>query len=101
MKVLLIEDHPIVRAGCFRVLAERADLHVIEAETAAQGLNLARGFAPDIVILDLNLPDGRGLDLLKTMKAERPETKVVVFTMYEELAFVSSAMDAGASPWPS
>jgi len=96
MKVLLIEDHPIVRAGCARVLGQRADLEVVEAETAASGLRLARQTAPDLVILDLNLPDGRGLDLLREIKQAQPEAQVIIFSMYEEIAFVTAAMDAGA-----
>lgn len=96
MKVLLIEDHPIVRAGCLRVLTQREGLEVLEAETGARGLQLARQAAPEIVILDLNLPDRRGLDLLAELKAAQPGLQVIVLSMYEEAAFVTSAMEAGA-----
>ncbi len=96
MKVLLIEDHPIVRAGCRRVLAQRADLDVTEAETGADGLRLAKETGPDVVILDLNLPDMRGLDVLKALRIARDDICVVIFSMYEELAFVTSAIEAGA-----
>ena len=96
MKVLLIEDHPIVRAGCLRVLQQREGLDVLEAETAAKGLELARQAFPDVVILDLNLPDRRGLDVLGDLTAAYPGVKVIVLSMYEEVAFVTSAMEAGA-----
>lgn len=96
MKVLLIEDHPIVRAGCLRVLQQREELEVLEADTAARGLEIARQAMPELVILDLNLPDRRGLDVLVDLAAAIPAAKVIVLSMYEEVAFVTSAMEAGA-----
>ncbi len=96
MKLLLIDDHPIVRAGCLRVLQQREGLEVREADTAAKGLALADEFRPDIVILDLNLPDRRGLDVLADLRARHPASAVIVLSMYEEIAFVTSAMEAGA-----
>ena len=101
MKVLLIEDHPIVRAGCRRLLAERPDVTVIEAETAAAGLAAVEAHAPDLIILDLNLPDARGLDVLKTLRARPSPPRVIVFSMYEEPAFVSTALDSGAAAYVS
>lgn len=95
MKVLLIEDHPIVRAGVRRILQARAGLEVIEAETGEAGLRAA-DLAPDVVILDLNLPDMRGLDVLQTLKAARPALRIIVFTMYDEPALVTRAVEAGA-----
>lgn len=96
MKVLLIEDHPIVRAGCVRVLSQCGDIDVIEAETGEAGLRLAAQMRPDVVVLDLNLPDRRGLDILKTLRADAPNLSIVIFSMYEELTFVTSAIEAGA-----
>lgn len=95
MKVLLIEDHPIVRAGVRRVLQAREGLEVIEAETGQEGLKAADA-APDVVILDLNLPDMRGLDVLQALKAARRALRIIVFTMYDEPALVSRAVEAGA-----
>ncbi len=96
MKLLLIEDHPIVRAGCLRVLQQREGLQVLEAETAARGLALTRAEQPDMIVLDLNLPDRRGLDVLAELHTEWPSIGVIVLSMYEEVAFVTSAMEAGA-----
>ncbi len=101
MRVLLIEDHPIVRAGCGRLLQERPQVEVIEAETAAAGLAAIAARAPDLVILDLNLPDARGLDVLKEIKGKANSPRVIIFSMYEEPAFVSAAMDAGAGGYVS
>lgn len=96
MKVLVIEDHPIVRDGARRVLQQRPDIEVLEAVTGEQGLKLAAEAKPDVVVLDLNLPDQRGLDVLRTLRTHNPEVCVIVFSMYEELAFVTSAIEGGA-----
>jgi len=94
---LLIEDHPIVRAGCRRVLQGREGLDVIEASTAAEGARLHRERRPDLVILDLSLPDANGLDLLRELRAENATTRILVFSMYEDAAFVARALEAGAA----
>lgn len=96
MKVLVIEDHPIVRDGARRVLQQRPDLEVLEAVTGEQGIRLAAEANPDVVVLDLNLPDLRGLDVLRALRAHKPDACVVIFSMYEELAFVTSAIEGGA-----
>jgi DNA-binding NarL/FixJ family response regulator len=94
---LLIEDHPIVRAGCRRVLQGREGLDIIEASTAAEGARLHRERRPDLVILDLSLPDANGLDLLRELRAANAATKILVFSMYEDAAFVARALEAGAA----
>jgi two-component system, NarL family, invasion response regulator UvrY len=94
--ILLIEDHPIVRAGCRRLLQGHDDFEIIEASSAADGLRLNRERRPQLVVLDLNLPDSSGLDVLRQLLEETPEAKVIVFSMYEDPAFVSRALEAGA-----
>jgi len=95
MKVLLIEDHPIVREGCRRLIEARDGHEVVEARTAAEGL-AALSLTPDVVVLDLNLPDRRGLDVLADIRAAAPDARIIVFSMYEDPAFVSRALEAGA-----
>jgi DNA-binding NarL/FixJ family response regulator len=96
MNVLLIEDHPIVREGCRRLLAGH-DTDVTEAATAAEGLRLCAETDPDIVILDLNLPDASGFDVLRDLLRARADRRIIVFSMYEDAAFVTRAMAEGAS----
>jgi two-component system, NarL family, invasion response regulator UvrY len=96
MRILLIEDHPIVRAGCRRMLEGRAGIEVKEVATAAEGLRINREFNPDVVILDLKLPDGSGLDLLEPLLADAPDRKVIVFSMYDDPAFAARALKSGA-----
>lgn len=96
MRVLLIEDHPIVRTACCRMLQAREDVEVAEATTVATGLSMARSFSPDIIILDLRLPDGNGLDLLVALMSAEPDRKIIVFSMYGDPALASRALEAGA-----
>lgn len=96
MRILLIEDHPIVRAGCRRMLQTKDDVEVQEAATAADGLRIVREFIPDIIILDLNLPDVNGLSLLAALVSAAPERKIIVFSMYDDPAFAQRALESGA-----
>jgi DNA-binding NarL/FixJ family response regulator len=94
--ILLIDDHPIVRDGCRRLLQARPDYTVIEAGSGEEGLRMNRLHAPDLIILDLNLPDGNGLLRLRELRAASPAAKVLIFSMYEEATFVARALEAGA-----
>ncbi len=96
MRILLIEDHPIVRAGCRRLLQGVRGTEVHEATNAADGLRMSRELSPEIIILDLRLPDGGGLDLLGPLLANQPAPKIVVFSMYEDPAFAVRALQMGA-----
>ncbi len=100
MRILLIEDHPIVRAGCRRMLERNNGVEVIEAATAADGLRINRELAPDIIVLDLKLPDASGLNLLESLMSDPspPEMppKIIVFSMYDDPAFATRALVAGA-----
>jgi two-component system invasion response regulator UvrY len=101
MKILLVEDHPIVRAGVGRLLQDRPQIEVIEAETGRAGLAAAEAHRPDLIILDLNLPDARGLDVLKEIKEKSGSPRVIIFSMYADPAFISAAMEAGAGAYVS
>lgn len=92
MRVLLIEDHPIVRSACCRILQAKQGMEIIEAATGADGLQAIQQWDPDIVILDLNLPDQNGLALLSQLSG----FAVIVFSMYDDPAFAARALEAGA-----
>lgn len=96
MRILLIEDHPIVRTACRLMLQAKQGVEVAEATTAASGLDMAGSFLPDLILLDLRLPDGNGLDLLATLISAQPDRKIIVFSMYEDPAIASRTLEAGA-----
>lgn len=96
IKILLIEDHPIVRDGCLRILSRRADFDAIEASSATAGLAANRNFSPDVIILDLELPDVGGLEVIEELLRDNPSTRIVIFSMYEAATFVTRALERGA-----
>lgn len=95
--ILLVDDHPIVRAGCQRLLAEAALGRVVEAEDVASALDLWRSERPDVVVLDLNIPgDGGGMAVLRAIREESPAVPVLIFSMHEDPAIAARALKAGA-----
>lgn len=96
MKVLVVDDHVIVREGVRRLLAPMPEIAVTEASTAREAAAAFRGDRPDVVLLDLNLPNGSGLELLRRLLAEDATTKVLIFSMHGEALYVARALDAGA-----
>ncbi len=85
-----------MRDGCLRILARRPDFDMMEADTANAGLAANRSFAPDIIILDLELPDIGGLEVIRELIRDNPATRIVVFSMYEAATFVTRALERGA-----
>lgn len=101
MKVLIIDDHVIVREGVRRLLAANRDVTVIEAASAREGALAFKGNRPDVVLLDLNLPNGSGLELLRRLLAEDGAARILVFSMHAEPLYVARALDAGAHGYVS
>jgi DNA-binding NarL/FixJ family response regulator len=96
MRVLLVEDHQIVRQG-LRGLLEKAGHEVVgEASDGHEGLRLARTLAPDIAVLDLSMPRLNGLDAAREIRRVAPQVKTILLTMYTDKGYVLQAMKAGA-----
>lgn len=95
-RVLIVEDHPLIRAGCRRLLAQRKHFDLLEAERGQAGLELNRRHRPDIILLDLDLPDGNGLDLLPLLLADNAAARIVILSMYGDSSRVSRALAKGA-----
>ena len=97
-RLLIIDDHPIVREGLKAFLGLQADLEVVgEAGTAQEGLELARALTPDLVLLDVQLPDGTGLSVLADLSASNPKPRVLILTSFADEAYIREAMRKGAS----
>jgi len=95
--VLLADDHPLVLESLVRLIGEAEDLEVVGAVGDGQLLmEAARQLRPDVIVTDLSMPGLSGLDALACLKAERPETRVVVLTMHADPELAAMAMSGGA-----
>ena len=101
MKILVVDDHPIVRAGLRRLLAAEGDPEIAEAATGKEALTLARARRPDLVILDLNLPGVGGFDLIARLVREKPPPRILVLSMHDDPVFAMRALEAGADGYVS
>lgn len=97
LRLLIVDDHAIVREGYRRLLERRADLRIVaEAATAEEGYALFKTHEPDVVLLDLGLGRGSGLQLLTQMLQRRSDAVVLVFSMHAEPIYAVQALRAGA-----
>jgi two-component system, NarL family, nitrate/nitrite response regulator NarL len=97
MRVLLIDDHALLRAGVSLLLRQvRPDIEVVEAGTVAEGLEEARRQALNMVFLDLDLPDGHGFAVLQQLKIDRPSLPVVIMSAQEDPAIIDKAIELHA-----
>lgn len=96
MKLLLVDDHAVVREGVRRLLSAFVDASVLEAQTGGEALAVFRAEKPEVVILDLNLPGSGGLDLLRRLLIDDPKTKVLIFSMHTTPLYIARALQAGA-----
>jgi two-component system, NarL family, response regulator NreC len=98
VRVLIVDDHAVVRSGLRMVLEAESELEVVgEAGTARDAIFEARSTKPDVILLDVMMPDQSGLDVLPTLLHEHPETKILVLSMQDEPQYVRQAFAAGAS----
>jgi two-component system invasion response regulator UvrY len=95
--VLLVDDHAVVREGYRRLLERQGDIVVIgEAADAAEAHAMFRKLAPQIVVMDITLPGLSGIEVMRRMLDQEPETRVLIFSMHEEAIFARRALQAGA-----
>jgi len=98
LRLLLVDDHEVVRQGLSALLGRRDGFQVVaEAGTVAEAMAAARRFRPDLVIMDVRLPDGTGIEACRDLRAEMPEIRVVMLTSYPDEEAVLAAILAGAS----
>jgi DNA-binding NarL/FixJ family response regulator len=94
---LVVDDHLMLRRGLVQILAHRPELSFVgEAATGAEALALARSLSPDLVFLDINLPDMNGPEVTRQMLAILPAVKIIIFSCAVERAVVDEALQAGA-----
>jgi two-component system, NarL family, invasion response regulator UvrY len=101
MKILIIDDHLVVREGLRRLLSSMLDISVHEATSTREALVAFRTHQPDLVLLDLNLPNSSGLELLKRLILQDKRARILVFSMHAEPLYVMHALKAGARGYVS
>ncbi|MCA9446144.1 MAG: response regulator transcription factor [Candidatus Omnitrophica bacterium] len=96
-KVLIVDDHPLVRAGLKSLIEEESDLDVCgEAEGYSQALSLLEKLDPDLMVVDISIKDGNGLELVQTAKSIKPELKMIVASVHDEALYAERVLHAGA-----
>ncbi len=97
-RVLVVDDHEVVREGLRALLSRRQDLEVVgQAGTVAEAISLAATMQPDVVVMDVRLPDGSGIEACREIREARPETKVIMLTSYADEEAVFASILAGAA----
>lgn len=98
IRLLIVDDHTIVRQGLIALLEDEADLRVVgQAGSAQEALALMEACRPDVVLLDITLPDLSGLEVTRRIVQTWPGVRVLILTMHEEEAFFFEALRAGAA----
>lgn len=97
-RILIADDHAILRSGLRLLIDAQPNLLVIgEAGDGDEALALARKLRPDLILLDLSMPDGDGLSAIPKLLAEVPQTRILVLTMHDDATHLRQTLDAGAS----
>jgi DNA-binding NarL/FixJ family response regulator len=98
IRVLVADDHPVVRAGLGAVIAEQDDLELVaEAENGAKAVDLFREHHPDVALMDLRMPVMDGVEAIRAITTEFPDARILALTTYEGDADIRRALEAGAS----
>jgi DNA-binding NarL/FixJ family response regulator len=100
-KVLIVDDHPVVLSGCRTLFAGDASVKIEEACDAKSGHRAFLQKKPDITVIDINLPDVSGFELMRRIRKEDPDARIIMFSMNDDPAFVVRAVELGAQGYVS
>lgn len=97
VRILLADDHDVVRRGLHEIIAARPDWHICgEAKNGREAVKLAIKLNPDIVVMDLSMPELNGLEAVRQISKELPETEILVYTMHDTDKMIRDVLAAGA-----
>lgn len=97
IKILIADDHPVVREGLIAMLNRQEDFDVVgEAKNGAEAVSKTKDLSPDIVLMDLRMPELDGVEAINQIKAARPDTHVIILTTYSDDEYIFRGIEAGA-----
>lgn len=98
IRLLLVDDHAVIRLGMRMLFDSEADIEIVaEAENGAQAITAVQQHHPDIVLMDIGLPDMSGIEATRRIKEQSPETSIVALTIHEDKEYFFQMLDAGAT----
>jgi two-component system NarL family response regulator len=98
IRILLVDDHQIMRDGLRAILASEETFEIVgEAENGREAASMARTLVPDVIIMDIGMPDLNGVEATRQIKADNPLAKVIALSMYADRGYVLGILEAGAS----
>jgi DNA-binding NarL/FixJ family response regulator len=101
-RILVVDDHPMTRLGLRELIQEEADLAICgEADTAARALEAANSLNPDLILVDITLPQKSGLSLIKELRAWRPESRILALSMHDECLYAERVLRSGGDGYVS
>jgi DNA-binding NarL/FixJ family response regulator len=101
IRVLIIDDHPVVLSGCRSLFAGDSTIRIEEAADAKSGHRVFAQKKPDVTVIDINLPDVSGFELMRRIRKDDPEARIIMFSMNDDPAFVVRAIELGAQGYVS
>jgi DNA-binding NarL/FixJ family response regulator len=101
MKILIVDDHPVVVSGCRSLFASDKTVKIDEAADANSGYRAFVQKRPDVIVIDIKLPDVSGFELMRRIRKDDPDAKVIMFSMNDDPAFVVRAVEMGAQGYVS
>jgi two-component system, NarL family, invasion response regulator UvrY len=96
VRVLIVDDHPIIVSGCRALLEGEAEIEIVEAQDGGSGFAAFFSLKPDVAVVDINLPGYSGLELLRRIIEREPEARLVIFSMNDDPTVAARAIEAGA-----
>jgi two-component system, NarL family, invasion response regulator UvrY len=101
MRVLIVDDHPIVASGCRAVLSGESDITLLEAADAESGDRAFTAVRPDVCVIDINLPTVSGFELARRILTRQPAARIIMFSMNDDPVFAARAIEVGAKGYVS
>ena len=101
MRVLIVDDHPIVASGCRALFAGESEIVLLEASDAESGERIFAAERPDICVIDINLPTVSGFELVRRILVRDPSARIIMFSMNDDPIFAARAIEAGAKGYVS